>query len=254
MRLKIVSLNLMHGGELFDEIVIFLRNQNADIVLTQETYSCDDSSINRQYRSMQVLPDILGYEFTHFSPAFRDFDRTDGKGQRGNGIFSKFPLIPGETIFFDGAYSEQYRDVPEQYADCPRNLEHVVVQTPGGDVDVFNIQGVWDLDGDNYSEKRRRMAETVIDAVKDLPKVILGGDTNAKPYNLAIIDIEQRLKSVFGKDELPTTFNMRRKDNPGYATAPVDMILVSPLITVIDKDCPDVDVSDHLPLVATVEI
>ena len=254
MRLKIVSLNLMHGGELFDEIIAFLKAQDADFILTQETYSCNDPTVNRQYRSMQVMPEILGYGYTHFSAAYRDFDRTNGKAQRGNGIFSRYPLTGYDTVFFDGTYSESYRDVPDQYADCPRNLEHAVLHTPTGDVDLFNIQGVWDLDGDNYSDKRRHMAQAVVASVKDLTKVILAGDTNAKPYNQAILDIEHHLKSVFGKDELATTFNMRIKTNPGYATAAVDMILTTPNINVIEKSCPDIDVSDHLPLIAIIEV
>jgi endonuclease/exonuclease/phosphatase family metal-dependent hydrolase len=53
---------------------------------------------------------------------------------------------------------------------------------------------------------------------------------------------------VFG-EELKTTFNMKHKDNPGYATAAVDMMFISPDIKVSEKACPEVDVSDHLPLV-----
>jgi endonuclease/exonuclease/phosphatase family metal-dependent hydrolase len=254
VKVKIISINLEHGGVRFDEIIEFLKEQDADIVLSQETFSTPDDSVDRQYRSMQLMPGLLGYEYADFSAAFRDFDRTDGKGQRGNGIFSKYPLTAKETVFFDGEYSETYRDTPEQYPNCPRNLQHVVVHLPDCDIDVFNIQGVWDLDGDNYSEKRKRMAETVIAETKDLSRVILAGDTNAKPTNQAIIDIEEHLKSVFPKDELQTTFNMRVKTNPGYATAAVDMILVSPHIEVLEKSCPDVDVSDHLPLIATLEV
>jgi endonuclease/exonuclease/phosphatase family metal-dependent hydrolase len=254
MKLKVISLNLEHGGVRFDKIIEFLKEQNADVVLTQETYSCEDESVDRQYRSMQVMPELLGYEHVHFSAAYRDFDRTAGKGQRGNGIFSKYPLEGRDTIFFDGQYSEEYRDVPEQYAHCPRNLQHVVLHLPTGHVDVFNVQGVWDLDGENYSDKRQRMAQTIISQTKDLPKVIFAGDTNATPKNQAIIEIEKYLKSVFDNGELKTTFNMRVKTNPGYATAAVDMILTTPNISVVEKSCPDIDVSDHLPLVATLEI
>ncbi|USN96612.1 MAG: endonuclease/exonuclease/phosphatase family protein [Candidatus Nomurabacteria bacterium] len=254
VKLKVVCLNLMHGGELFENVIDFLNKQEADIVLTQETYSCEDPTVERQYRTMQTMPQLLGYDYVHLAPTYRDFDRTNGRAQRGNGVFSKYPLTPKETVFFDGEYSEDYRDVPGQFQNCPRNLEHVVLHTPAGDVDLFNIQGVWDMDGDNYSEKRQHMAQTVIREIEGLKRVILGGDTNAKPYNQAIIEIDQHLKSVFGKDELITTFNMRRKDNPGYASAVVDMIFVSPSIQVVEKSCPDVDVSDHLPLVATLEI
>lgn len=247
-------MNLWLGGALFDEIVAFLKVQDADVVVMQEVYNGEDPRLDKRYRSMQELSRELGYRYQDFVPDYRDFDVTDGKAQRGNGILSKFPLTSHPPVYFDTPYSETYRDVPDQFPDCPRNLQHVIVETSAGSVDVFNIQGVWDLDGDNYSDKRRKMAQTVIDEVKNLPHVILAGDTNAKPTNRAIIDIEQHLKSVFEKDELQSTFNMRRKDNPGYATAAVDMILVSPSIEVVEKSCPDVDVSDHLPLVAVVEI
>ncbi|MCA9335239.1 endonuclease/exonuclease/phosphatase family protein [Candidatus Saccharibacteria bacterium] len=254
MELKIISLNLLHGGEMFDEIVSFLKEQVADIVLVQEAYCSEDLSIYRQYRTMQVMPDMTGYEYTHFAPAYRDFDRTAGKAQRGSGVFSKYPLLPKDTVFFDGEYSEEYRDKPDYFGSCPRNLEHVVAHTPAGDIDLFNIHGVWDMDGARYSDKRKRMAQTIIEQVDGLEKVILAGDTNATPYNQAIVDIDQHLWSVFDKDELATTFNMRRKDNPGYATAVVDMMFISSNISVIEKSCPDVDISDHLPLVVTLSV
>jgi len=254
MKIKVVTVNLWLGGILIDSIIEFLKAQNADLVLMQEVYNGEDPELEQQYRSMQVLQQALGYPYADFVADYRDFDQTDGKAQRGNGILSKFALTSHDPIYFDTPYSETYRDVPEQFPDCPRDLQHVTAATPDGMIEVFNIQGVWDLDGDRYSDKRQKMAQTVIQEVKDLPYVILAGDTNAKPTNQAIIDIEQHLKSVFEKDELQSTFNMRRKDNPGYATAAVDMILVSPSMRVVEKSCPDVDVSDHLPLVAVLDV
>lgn len=44
------------------------------------------------------------------------------------------------------------------------------------------------------------------------------------------------------------------KSQVGNATAAVDMMFVSPNIEVLKHDCPDVDVSDHLPLTATLKI
>jgi endonuclease/exonuclease/phosphatase family metal-dependent hydrolase len=66
-------------------------------------------------------------------------------------------------------------------------------------------------------------------------------------------NIEQYLTSVFGNN-LKSTFNMRRKDNPGYATAAVDMLFVSPNIRIVNSECSDVDISDHLPVIATLEV
>jgi endonuclease/exonuclease/phosphatase family metal-dependent hydrolase len=255
MRIKVITLNLWFGGELFDGVLDFLKQQDADVVLLQEVYNGEDPALKRQFRSMQVLKAELSYPYQDFIADYRDFDRTDGKAQRGNAILSRFPLVSHPPIFFGSPYSETYRDILGHYSqDCPRDVQHVVLGTPAGEVNVFNIHGAWDLDGDNYGEQRQAMSEAVIGAIKGRPNVILAGDTNAKPTNRAIIEIEEYLKSVFGKAELVSTFNMRRKDNPGYATAAVDMILVSPYIKVVTRDCPDIDISDHLPLVATLEL
>ncbi len=95
-----------------------------------------------------------------------------------------------------------------------------------------------------------------MEQTKGLRRVIVAGDTNAKPTNPAMLAIEQQLVSVF-KNDLPTSFNVRRKDLkkfPGYATATVDLMYVSPDVTVVVRDCSNVDISDHLPLTATLHI
>jgi len=253
MTITFVSLNLWHGGQLLPAPYDFLKQQNADIVALQEVYNGEDQDIPEQYRSMEVLKRELGLPYADFVPDYLDFDRTNGKAQRGNAIVSRFPITAYPPMYFNEPYSETYRDVPAEFPNCPRSLQRVSLATPAGDVNVFNIQGVWDLDGDNFSQKRENMANMVVSAIQGLPNVILAGDTNAKPTNKAIKLIEEHLKNVFTQNPI-STFNMRRKDNPGYATAAVDMILVSPNITVLSSECPDVDISDHLPLVAKLEI
>lgn len=253
MKLKVISLNLWLGGILFDNVIQFLREQDADIVLLQEVFNGTEPTLERRFRSMQVLKEMLDYPYEDFAAAYRDFDLTNGLMQRGDAILSKFPIKERHATFLSGGYSETYRDVPEQYKDCPRELEHVVIETPDGDLNVFNLQGVWDLNGDNFSEARKKMAEVILTAVKGKQHVILGGDTNARPTNKAIQMIEGELINVF-KDTLISTFNMRHKDNPGYATSAVDMLFVTPDIEVVSRDCPDVDVSDHMPLVIEIAL
>lgn len=254
MKLKIISLNLWLGGILLDSVIQFLREQDADIVLLQEVFNGTDPTLEQRFRSMQVLKEALGYPYEDFAAAYRDFDLTNGLMQRGDAVLSKFPIKERHATFLAGNYSETYRDVPEQYKDCPRELEHVVIETPDGDMNVFNLQGVWDLDGDSFSEQRKKMAEVILAAVKGKKHVVLGGDTNARPTNKAIQMIENELINVF-KSELTSTFNMRHKDNPGYATSVVDMLFVSPNdIEVLSRECPDVDVSDHMPLVIEIAL
>jgi endonuclease/exonuclease/phosphatase family metal-dependent hydrolase len=253
MSIKAVSVNLWLGGILLEGIVDFLTQQDADIVLLQEVYDGTDSELPEQYRSIEALQKRLTYSYVDFVADFLDFDRTNGKARRGNAIFSKFPITERDAVFFNSPYSETYHDVPGNYHNCPRDLQHVTVSTPEGSLHVFNIQGAWDLDGDNYGPLRKQMSDAIIKAVTGKAHVVLGGDTNARPTNQAIRRLDKYLVNVYG-NERQTSFNMRRKENPGYATSVVDMFLVSRDVQVLSHECPDIDISDHLPLIMTINL
>lgn len=252
MKLKFICLNLWWGGNLFPDIIEFLREEDADIVVLQEVHDGRDPGLKDRLRSMQTLKRELGYPYQDFAEALV-LKLPEGRVPSGNAVLSKY-RITGRSVtpLFDSTKSE-YLDIPEQWPIFPRILQHVSLDTPSGEVNVFNMHGVWDLDGDNPSPQRRIMIDRTLAAIDDKPNVLLAGDTNATSGNPLLRDIEARLTSVFGNG-LKSTFNMRRKTNPGYATAAVDHMYVSPDIKVLSKDCPDVDISDHLPLVVTLEI
>jgi len=252
MNIKFICLNLWQGGNLFDGILDFLKAEDADIVALQEVYNGVTPNLERKYRSLQVIQDKLNYPFTDFAPAFLD-NRKEGKIEQGNAVLSKFPIIENNIEFFNEPYRKDYTEEEKNFPSCPRNLEYVVLDTPEGNLNIFNLQGVWDLDGDNYSERRQKMSDVIIKNIRGKENVILAGDTNARPTNEAIRRIGKYLSNIFA-GELKTTFNMKRKDDQGYAQAVVDMIFVSPKIKVISKSCPNIDISDHLPLIANLQI
>ncbi len=249
MVIKVLTFNIWHG-KLLDEVIDFLKQQDADIVALQEVYNGQDSNLSEQYRAATVLKERLDYDYSYFSA---EYLYTKMRVDEGNLILSKFPVINAKAAFIDTPYGESDNENPDDFATMPRVLQHVELDSPAGVLNIVNFHGVWDLDGDNYSPQRKKMAQAIIDGVHGKHKVIVAGDTNAKPTNPAMKEVEKYLKSVFGND-LKTTFNMRRKDNPGYATAAVDMMFVSNDIKILNKKCLDVDLSDHLPLVATFEI
>jgi endonuclease/exonuclease/phosphatase family metal-dependent hydrolase len=112
----------------------------------------------------------------------------------------------------------------------------------------------------NPSEQRKAMCQTIAETAASKHSLVFCGDTNLNPTNHAIAPIDALLTPVFAKDELLTSFNLNHKDLvnfPGYATAVVDLMYVSDDIRVIAHSAPaddSADVSDHLPLVATLEI
>lgn len=244
MKIKVVCLNLWIGGILFDPIVDFLKRENPDICLLQEVFDDDN------YASLQKQ---LEFPYSHFAPAFDEII-DDKKVVQGNVILSKFPLHEIGVTYYDVPYG--IRDNRrEAYQFTPRNLQHVSTTISKTTLHVFNTQGIWGEDGWD-SERRVAMAEHIVNEIGNTTPFVLAGDFNLQPKTKTIGIIEKKAKNVF-KDELQTSFNIKRKDLvnfPGFATAVVDMIFVSPEMKVISHYCPTVDISDHLPLIVELEI
>lgn len=252
MQIKIISLNTWYGGKLFEETVAFLKKENADILLLQEVYNSEDITLADNYRSFSLLSRLLNLEHAFFAPAFKQ-NLGNFKVDQGNAILSRWPITNQNTIFYDTPYDPDYTESPLKFEYIARNLQTADIIMPDiGVITVGNTQGIWGLDGGD-SERRLQMSQVIIDALKDKERVILGGDFNLKPNTQTISNIEAHFTNVF-KDELTSTFNMKRKDNPGYATAVVDMLFVSSEMTIGEHYCPEVDISDHLPLVLNIKI
>lgn len=251
MTIKCVSLNIWHGGELLLPMLDFLHEQQADIYFLQEVRQSSDNSLPESFHSLKTIQSRLNYPYSHYAPAFsQTVDRATFTS--GNGVITKFPIRNTSTFYVRG----KFRDWPANqtdFRDLPSILQIVELETPSGIVNACNLHGVWDLDGDLYSNARKQMIDVILKAISKKQNIILAGDTNAKHTNPAMRLLENQLTSVFGSD-LISTFNMRHKDNPGYATAAVDLMFVSTHIKVLSKSCPDVNVSDHLPLVVELEL
>jgi len=242
----------MWHGQLMANALEWLKSCRADIVMLQEVYNRSDEALEPRYRTFSELRRVLQYPTVVFAEA--GMERRDvGRLPFGNAVLAKWPVRLNEAILFDTPYNADYVDELANFPTAPRVLQRVVLDSPVGELDVLNVHGPWDLVGERNSPARQRMATALARAAQGVERVVAGGDTNARPVNECWRPVEQVLTSVFG-DELETTFNMRRKDNPGYATAVVDMLFVSRNIQVLERACVDVDVSDHLPLTATLTV
>ncbi len=252
VNLKIISLNLWWGGQFFPAVLEFLKDEAADVVLLQEVYNGHDAILPDRYRSIEVLKQHLTYPEVHFAQAY--LEKKDGRLlPHGNAILSKLPVKSSTLILMSEPTLEYYIDGPEHWPILPAPLQYAEVIIKDRTINMYNMHGVWDMEGDRNSPARRHMSEVILAEVSHKTNVVLAGDSNAKPSNPAMRALEKYLKPVFDP-ELESTFNMRRKTNPGYATAAVDLMYVSPNVKVVSADCPDVDISDHRPLVVTLEI
>lgn len=249
--IKIICLNLFEGGLLWENIEQFLKKENADILCFQEVFRGSQHqppNFNSIPRLQKVLPK---YDY-FFSPESHAFWPAGGVDV-GNGIFSRFPIKEKETIFLFGEYVKVDRPKNKNdFSKDPKNMQHAVIEIDGKQLHVCNMHGIWGLDGGD-NPARLRMSEIMVQAIKGKEPAVLMGDFNLKPNTQTIRNIEKIMTNVF-KDELTTSFNMRHKTNPGYATAVVDMFFASSTVKVLSKSCPEDDVSDHKPLVVSIEI
>ena len=251
MKIKFINLNLWGVGGIFDQALDFLAEKKPDIICLQEVFDGWDKNLQSGFRALSLLKEKLDLNYHFYSPAFTD-NREEGRIVQGNAIFSRWPIIDFQTTFFDIPYNDDYIDKFENYPQAPRSLQRAVIKDKQTVFYVFNTQGIWGLDGQD-NDRRLKMSQDIINQIKNQNNVILAGDFNVQEKTLAIQNIKKYLINVF-KGERITSFNMKRKTNPGYGKAVVDFIFASLDIKVISHQMPSVDVSDHLPLIAELEI
>lgn len=251
MILKFISLNIWDGGRLFDSVIDFIKKEDPSILILQEVYNGKNPRLEKRFRTMELFKKEFEFPFSIFSPAFLD-TQSVGNIEQGNTIFAKFPIISEKVTFFDKPYDRFNSEDIKDFGLIPSILQHGLIGLDNLKLNIFNIHGIWGIDGKD-NDKRLNMSKTIVNEISDKSNVILAGDFNIQPNTRTIQNIERCLKNVF-KDGLTTTFNMNRKNRGGYATSVVDMVFVSKNIEVLDHYCPEVDISDHLPLVCTLKI
>lgn len=233
-----------------DPLLEFLDKEGPDILCVQEAFNEHSEDFPPQFRTVDIISQRLSFDHHYFAACYKN-DYKGYVGEKGNAIFSRFPIIEWENTFFDLPYTLVVEEGFD-FEKTPRAIQKAVIKLPHKNLNVFNTQGVWRLD-DVDTERRLNMSKIITDKVKSLPNVILTGDFNADWNMKTITNIEKHLVNVF-KGGLKTSFNMKHKTDPGYASAVVDMIFASQDIKVLEHYCPDVDVSDHMPLVATLKV
>lgn len=249
MKLKLLQLNIWHGGELIDNVISFIQKENPDIITCQEVQNGDLTGVPRSLTTLKTFAEELDYSYV-FSPQI--LWCKEPHIEQGLATFSRFPIELKDTVFFDTSY-RYYPMVADQadWEDYPTALQYSVVQSPQGSLNIYNVHGIWGLDGED-NPSRLKMSEIIVSQIQGKENVIVAGDFNMFPNTQSIRAIERHLTSVFGT-ELPTTHNLSRKP-PGYGKGPVDMVFVSTDIKVLNHFCPQVDISDHMPLVAVLEV
>lgn len=256
MQIKVLSLNLWNGGRLLNQAKEFLYEQQADLMFLQEAYNGKNPLIGDRFRTVQILSSVFPNHDFYFAPVFLDKRQEEGNLEHGQLIISKFPLTQQKSIHFDMPYDEYDHDSITDFSNFPTLLQTAFVQINNIKIKLLNIHGPVNNDGTADSPPRIKMRNVILKEIENQPHVILAGDFNVQPQTKTIASIEEKLTSIF-KDELITSFNLQQKNlekYPGFATAVVDMMFIRPNFKIINKLCPQANISDHLPLIATLDV
>ena len=251
MFIKYLQLNLWHGGMLWDNLLGFLHHERADIMVFQEAYNGHKKTFPNHLRTMERLGEEFPKHGWYFKPMVAII-RPEGRIDMGNAVFSRFPIVKSKSVVYNGRYQESIYGKTDFTKD-PKMIQQVQIQVGQTKLNVLNNHGIWGFNGAD-NQARLAMSQMIINMVKDKKNVILSGDFNVRPDTDTIRNIEKHLTNVF-KGKLKTSFNLKRKPKiGGYKDSVVDYIFTSRDIKVVKCSCLQVDVSDHLPLIAGIKI
>ncbi len=245
---RFVTLNIFNGGRLLQNAIDFLTDTNPDIFFIQEAYDGDDPTHEPRFRTTEVISAAFPEYFSHFCPVYLDTRGVEGPIEDGQVIYSRYPLSNVSSHFLDIPYGEYSQDDWGDFTQFPAMIQYADVLIGATSIRLANVHGPVNYDGKLDDGRRRKMRDSILKYTAGYERVIAAGDFNMQPETKTIDALEERFVNIF-KGELRSTFNMKHKERPGYATAVVDMVLATPNLMVTNHHCPDVDVSDHMPLV-----
>lgn len=233
MRLKLISLNLWMQVDWEGrkrDIIAFLKEQDADIVAFQEVH--DDHALNRPgHHTVKQLNEELGYPHMHFAPTM-DLNRIDGTPLlppriEGLALLSKHPLS-AETVALTRHDTDKFKRAI---------LTARVLTDPPVDVWVVHYSP-------HEVHSLKQYEETLaLSRQREVTPVILGDFNIFQP---AIV--EER-----AAEHLCSSAEHEYISFPGREWT-IDYILIPSSYSFEEFACPDLELSDHRPIVATIHV
>ncbi|MEK7497400.1 MAG: endonuclease/exonuclease/phosphatase family protein [Patescibacteria group bacterium] len=251
MNVKIVNLNTWKGGNLLNKMLLFLKKEKPDILTLQEIYRGLKNNSNPKYKSLEIIQKTTGLKYLYFSAAYTTL-KPDGKVEHGNAILSRWPIVHSKTIFYDIQYTENFTEPEKDFSTCPRTLQYIEILANGTKLNIFNTHGIW-FPNNKDNKRRLNMGKIIVNEINGKQRVVLTGDFNVDRNTATMKYIQKELVDVFD-GKLQTSFNMKQKFNPVLSNLVIDGIYVTPNIKVLKATCPNVNVSDHLPLITILEV
>lgn len=257
--IKLISLNTW-GGKYFEPLVTFIKQyaQDTDIFCFQEIY--DTTSEVKGYKGIRAnllneLKNILADFNVFYFPTLRGFDEeakpVSFNLTHGPAIFTKNRIkITSKNNYFISK-DESFQTLNEDFSNLPTPLQYIDFNLGDKKFAVFSFHGT-PFPGDKLDTEERLMEAKKLKEIIDNKKgaKILVGDFNLLPNNQSIKIHEENMRNLIKEFNIEKT----RSSLSPYFGEPdfqkyADYTFVSEGVEVKSFQVPDVEISDHLPMI-----
>ncbi len=251
-KIKFIQVNIFKGKYL-DTLVDFLRKEKPDFVSMQEVSS---GWMNLGTDKTLNLFEYLKAELGYYGAFCNDFKMiAHPESVQGNVVLSRYPISSNQQVIlsaFRPITDEEFVD-PAIFPQLPRSILDATVDISGRQIHVLSVHGAWTAPPIDTPETLRQ-ADLIKKHLEGLSEpFIMGGDLNTTPDKQVIGQISKAANNlVTGSDIKYTTHPTVHKIAPRALL--VDYIFASPEFKKIRIDAPEILVSDHLPVVAELEL
>lgn len=251
LELSIMSLNIWGGKQLVELSEYLSKNQDIDIFCFQEIFSktLQKDSIKKGILKLESrdsvdilekIQSLLPNHTYHFEEIIPE--------SYGMAIFVKNNIsVSGhgkQNIYQNTAYNGH----DPSHSRC---LQWLSMTKNGSEFCVFNIHGLWNGKGKGDSPERILQSQEIVEfSQKFNAPVIIAGDLNIMPETESIKILEKNNINLIKKFNITSTRSKFYKKSERFA----DYIFIPHNTQVHNFEVVDKSVSDHLPLVAKINL
>ena len=257
--MKLICLNIW-GGQVYEPLIKFIREQaeSTDIFCFQEVFRSPRKDIDISRGTRIHILDELAVALPDFNYVFHPvINGMDNSGpvdldiEMGQAEFIKksISVISSGDVSISPATKGNFQRKQEF---SPSNFGYFRIHSENRITTFINVHGLTYNPDDKFDTPERLEQSRLIKefAVGEKSDVIICGDFNIMPKTKGITIFEDSFVELVKKYNISTT---RSKISPWYGT-PNELkfsyyAFVSPSLKVSDFQVPDVEISDHLPLV-----
>lgn len=256
--MKAIYLNIW-AGKVFEPLIAYLRaaSPDTDFFCLQEVFDSPTArTVSWGGRAdifthlKNALPDHVPFH----SVTVKDFDgdeQTDFPFLHGNAIFAKknIPILSHGDLFIAG----EHWTGPGTTQIFPHKLQYLRIETDGVPHTVVNLHGVAFPGNKLDTPERIAQSQKIVEFLSgEHDRKILGGDFNLMPDTESIrmierADMRNLIKEYKVADTRGAIAHERYPEHNRQYFA--DFAFVSPDVNLTNFTIPQVEISDHLPLV-----